>query len=351
MYFAFSKCKHNVLKLENQPQVCFLGFFSLLLQTNHTVFVAQSVPTIMFLFQEFTWPVDALHLPPPNSSWLFASCHWHLVTYFCLCRMLKASKQASVKPAQAAAATTGAKKCASAMNHWLRWRPSFPLFTPNGCWCEQMKTARRSHQTHLFTLRQLQRTRAGVLGGGRELGRGTATHPGSWSVITLIDDLLITARQSAQEVFLLLARLVRASLDPSYHPPLHHDWTWFTFLLLIQILMLPSIRLLIHLPSHPSIHPSISPSVHLDIYLIHPFLYPPLDPSFSQALSIYCWCDTRLIKKKSFNPSLDPSVSWWSVSWSTWILICLITSLSITLFVHLSICLLNHLAVLHSRKY
>lgn len=153
------------------------------------------------------------------------------------------------------------------MNHWLRWRPSFPLFTPNGCWCEQMKTARRSHQTHLFTLRQLQRTRASVLGGGRELGRSAATRPASWSVITLSDDPLITARQSAHGAggFPFLC-LVDRSMSSCVTSSTSTSWC--------HLAHLPAPDLILVVPIHSSLDSSIyrssNPSIHASIFSICP---------------------------------------------------------------------------------
>lgn len=238
------------------------------------------------------------------------------------------------------------------MNHWLRWRPSFPLFTPNGCWCEQMKTARRSHQTHLFTLRQLQRTRASALGGGRELGRSAATRPGSWSVITLSDDPLITARQSAHSAggfpslcpsrCLSISWSITSSTSTSGCDLVHlpaPDPNQFDLSLDAPIHSSPDLS--IYRSSHPSIHPSTFPSIHLDISIIHPVLYPLLDQSFSRGIIYLLLVPHALDQEKRFYPSLDPSVSWCSLSWSTSIWICLIASLSISQFVHLSICLLK----------
>lgn len=109
----------------------------------HHLLLASVVQSV----QPFTGLLLAVCIPP------FTPCDVFL------CHMLKNERKKKERKKDSISATSlgcrhhGGRE---AMNHWLRWRPSLPLFTPRGCWCEQMKTARRSHRTHLFTRRQLQ---------------------------------------------------------------------------------------------------------------------------------------------------------------------------------------------------
>lgn len=319
----------------------------ILLQTNHRVFVIQSVPAVMFLFQEFTWACRSS--PSPSTQLLPAVCILSLTP----CDLFLSvphteSKQASISETSLSRRChhRGKEVCVSheSLAEVAAILPLVYSKRPLVRTDENSQTEPPNTFIYPAAASADQSQHAGRRAGARQKHRKHV--------------------QAATEVWLHLA-MIRwlqlgnhrtggfSSLCPSHCPSISWSITSSTSISWCDLLHLPApdpnpFDPFLDAPIHSSLDSSIYRSSHLSIYFsICPpghFLYPSRIVSTSRSILfsghyLYYWCYTLLIKKKASIhlwihlsldvPSLDPP-EYRSVSSPVRPLVCLSTSASVS---------------------